>query len=140
MDNEDATREVASFYRGYIAAFNENDLDAYCDCFEPGSITIKAENRSIAGTVDGIRARAVELRDRLLTSGWTSTRVRRSRIWSIEPRLAVIVSDLERLGGDHIFEVARCIYSVSRTDAGWKIWSTTVSTAALEGSDGLLSA
>ena len=42
-DTSSIIAEVAAFYQAYIDAFNEGDLDAYCECFDTEGVFLKRD-------------------------------------------------------------------------------------------------
>lgn len=139
MDNTILVTEVENLYTTYIDAFNEGDVETYCDCFDEKSVMLKRDVFSVLLGGPELVQHAQALRQRLADSDWARTDVIRKHVWPIEPGMACIVADLSRVSrtGSE-YERARCMYLVVRRDTGWKIRSSTVSTQALSESDGLL--
>ena len=141
MDTATLVAEVEDLYLTYIDAFNEGDIETYCNCFDERSVMLKRDvfNVLVAGPALVEHARA--LRQRLSDSGWARTDILRKRTWPIEPGMACIVADLSRVSSSGVeYERARCMYLVVKRDTGWRIRSSTVSIEALPESDGLLGA
>src|SRR5690554_3885679 len=139
MDVAPLIREVEDFYLGYIEAFNEADVETYCNCFDEKSVMLKRDVFSVLPGGPGLVQHAQALRQRLAGSDWARTDIVRQHVWPIEPGMACIVADLSRMSESGAeYERARCMYLVVRRDTGWKIRSSTVSTQALPQSDGLL--
>lgn len=131
--------EVERFYRHYIDTFNDGDLQAHGECFDDTGVMLKRDLFNVLRAGPELQAHAHALRKRFLDSDWIRTEILASRVWLIEPDMAMVVADLGRVTrSDAEYERARCVYLVVRRQGRWKIRSTTVSIHALPTSDGLL--
>jgi hypothetical protein len=115
--------ELANFYRGYIDAFNREDLDHLLDCFavpyawvtgERGLGTVDSETdhqRAFSRIMIDIKAR-----------GWARSAIDQLRIWVIAENLGMILADYTRYKTDNsILEQGRACYTVRRDGKSWKM-------------------
>jgi len=114
--------ELESFYRGYIDAFNREDVDHLSDCFALPYAFITGE-RGLSVTADegahqGFFSRlAIDLKAR----GWARSAIDRLKTFLFADNLAMIVADYTRYKSDgSVLERGRACYTAQHNGKSWK--------------------
>lgn len=139
LDTSSITREIGDFYDRYVGSYNNGDLDRYCDCFGvPLSVVADAQSKVFTSAAE-VRESAEAQQRSFASSRWSHSVVLAKRVWLVNPELAVIVADLQRvdLSGE-VYQTGRCVYNVVRQNGGWRIVTVAQSVGGLPSSDGLL--
>ena len=117
------TKEMESFYRRYIEAFNSEELTGLAELFSYpwGSIGGRRGMLVIKDQADFMRAMGKSkgvLRDR----GWTRTAIDTIHAWPTADDLGLLMADFTRYREDgSVLERGRACYTMRRDAAAWKI-------------------
>jgi ketosteroid isomerase-like protein len=120
---EEITRELEAFYKGYIEAFNREDIDMFSETFAYPYAWVDGKHglRACANESDhqrGFGIIMIALKER----GWVRSAIDRLHAWPLAENLAMILADVTRYkSGDAILERVRACYTVRRDARGWKI-------------------
>jgi ketosteroid isomerase-like protein len=115
--------ELESFYRGYIDAFNREDLDHFLDCFAIPYAWVSGERGLTSTTTELDHQKAfsrvmIDIKAR----GWARSTIERFTAWVFAENLGMIVADYTRHKTDgSILEQGRACYTVRRDGKSWKI-------------------
>ena len=91
---EETVREVESFYRGYIDAFNREDVDRYTDAFAFPYAWITGEGGISTCANEGDHQRWLgRIMSALKERGWSRSGIDRMRAWPMAENLAMIMAD-----------------------------------------------
>ena len=124
MANADLlTKEMESFYRRYIDAFNSDELTGLAELFSypwgsiggrRGMVVIK-DQADFTGAMG--KSKAV-LRER----GWARTGIDTTRAWPTADDMGLLMADFTRYREDgSVLERGRACYTLRRDGGGWKI-------------------
>lgn len=117
--------ELESFYRGYIDAFNREDLDHFLDCFAIPYAWVSGDRglSTVTSEIDHQKAFSrimIEIKSR----GWVRSTVDRMSTWVFADDLGMILADYTRYkADDSILEQGRACYTVRRDGKPWKMVS-----------------
>ncbi|MHB2017060.1 MAG: DUF6841 family protein [Candidatus Xenobia bacterium] len=115
-------QDVESFYRQYIDAFNQQDIEGYARCFaipyafvRGGGLALCTDDRELKvlceQTFIGLRSR-----------GWERSEAKQLRVWLLEKNHAMIVADVWRFKSDgDVLEQGRFGYTAQHDGRNWKI-------------------
>jgi len=123
MTAEQISKELAAFYRSYIAAFNREDIDAFTESFAyPYAwITGRQGLGQCANESDHQRSFGKIMAD-LKERGWVRSEVDQLKAWALAEDLAMILADVTRYKADgSVLERVRACYTVRRETKGWKL-------------------
>jgi hypothetical protein len=116
-------QELENFYRGYVDAFNRDDLDQVLACFgiPYGWLTGERGLTVIASEGDhqnGFSRLMLELKQR----GWARSGVDLLKTWPLADNLAMTLADFTRYKVDgSVLEKGRACYTARRDGTSWKI-------------------
>jgi len=115
--------ELETFYRGYIDAFNREDVDHFAGCFAMPYGWVNGEKGLGAvadeGAHQGFFSRImIDLKAR----GWARSGIDQLKMWAYADNLGMIVADYTRYKADgSILEYGRACYTLKRDGKSWKI-------------------
>jgi hypothetical protein len=115
--------ELETFYKGYIDAFNREDIDAFAEAFAFPYAFITGDRglASCASESDHQRFFAKIMID-LKARGWARSGIDRMTAWAFADDLGMIVADYKRYKDDgSILEQGRACYTVRRDGKAWKM-------------------
>jgi ketosteroid isomerase-like protein len=120
---EEIVRAVESFYRGYIDAFNREDVDQYTDAFAFPYAWISGEGGiSLCANESDHQRWLGRVMSALKERGWSRSGIDRMRAWPMAENLAMVMADYTRYKSDGtILENGRACYTVRRDGKAWKI-------------------
>jgi hypothetical protein len=113
------------FYRGYIDAFNREDLDHFLNCFAIPHAWVSGERGlvTITSEVDHQKGFSRIMAD-LKSRGWARSAIDHFHAWALADQLGMILADYTRYKTDgSILEQGRACYTVRRDGEAWKIVS-----------------
>ncbi|HLW71948.1 MAG TPA: hypothetical protein VKS22_15145 [Candidatus Binataceae bacterium] len=114
--------ELESFLRGYIDAFNREDVDHLSDCFALPYAWVSGERGLTLTSDEGAHQRffssiTIDLKAR----GWARSAVDRFKTFVFADNLAMIVADYTRYKSDGaVLERGRACYTARRDGKSWK--------------------
>lgn len=117
------TKEMESFYRQYIDAFNAEELTGLAGhfSFPMGLIGGKRGMVVIKEPADFVRSMG-KTKDFLRHRGWARTGVDRVHAWPTADGMGLLMTDFTRYREDgSVLERGRACYSVRRDAGAWKI-------------------
>jgi len=122
-DAEQMVRELQDFYRGYIEAFNREDIDQYTQCFDYPYAWVSGERGLTACSSESDNQTFVsQMMIGLKGRGWLRSQTDRLQAWPMAENLAMIMADATRFKGDgSILERVRASYTLRRRDGRWRI-------------------
>jgi hypothetical protein len=115
--------ELETFYKGYIDAFNREDIDAFSEAFSYPYAFVTGERglATCASESDHQRFFGKIMSD-LKSRGWVRSGIDRVKAWPFADNLAMIVADYKRYKADgSILEQGRACYTVRREGKAWKM-------------------
>ena len=115
--------ELETFYKGYIDAFNREDIDAFTEAFAfpYGWITGDRGLATCASESDHQRFFGKIMSD-LKSRGWVRSGIDSMKAWVSAEDLGMIVADYKRYKADgSILEAGRACYTVRRDGKSWKM-------------------
>ncbi|MGH7843214.1 MAG: DUF6841 family protein [Candidatus Binataceae bacterium] len=115
--------ELESFYRGYIDAFNREDIDHFADCFALPYGWVTGE-RGLTVTADEGAHQSFFSRIMidLKARGWARSAIDRFKTFVFADNLGMIVADYTRYKSDGaVLESGRACYTLRRDGKVWKI-------------------
>jgi len=120
---EEIIHEVESFYRGYIDAFNREDIDQFTDAFAFPYAWITGEGGiSTCANESDHQCWLGRIMGTLKERGWNRSAIDRMRAWPMAENLAMVMADYTRYKGDDtVLENGRACYTVRRDGKKWKI-------------------
>ncbi|HXD91547.1 MAG TPA: hypothetical protein VNU00_10870 [Candidatus Binataceae bacterium] len=121
--SEEIGRELETFYKGYIDAFNREDVDHFSDCFALPYAWVTGERglTTVANEGDhqsGFSRVMINLKER----GWVRSAIDRFKAFVLADNLGMIVADYTRYKTDgSVLEAGRACYTLRRDGKSWKI-------------------
>jgi ketosteroid isomerase-like protein len=119
----DVAQELEAFYKGYIDAFNREDLDHFLACFAIPYAWVTGERGLLVTTTEadhqkGFSRIMLDIKQR----GWARSGIDRLKTWALAENLGMILADYKRYKADgSILEQGRACYTARRQDQSWKI-------------------
>jgi ketosteroid isomerase-like protein len=126
-DTEQMVREIEEFYRGYIDAFNREDIDLYLRMFDLPYVVVSGERAAVVVADEAARAKfytrmMVGIRDR----GWARSGIDLMRAWALGEKLALLLADVTRYrSDDSVIEALRACYTLRNDGKAWRIVALT---------------
>lgn len=120
---DEIVRELQGFYRGYIEAFNREDIDQFTQCFNYPYAWITGERGlTMCSSESDHQSGASQMMIALKGRGWARSQTDRLEAWPMAESLAMIMADVTRFKGDgSILERVRASYTLRRVAGGWRI-------------------
>jgi hypothetical protein len=118
-------QELERFYRGYIDAFNREDLDHFLNCFAIPYGWVSGERGLSVVANEGDHQKSfsrimLDIKQR----GWARSAIDRLKTWAMADDLGMILADYTRYKADQsVLERGRALYTVRREAQSWKIVS-----------------
>ncbi len=122
---EEVAQELQTFYKGYIDAFNREDLDHFLDCFAIPYAWVSGEHGLTVTSSESDHQRGFsKLMIGLKERGWARSAIDLLKTWALGENLGMILADYKRYKADNsILEQGRACYTVRRDGKSWKIVS-----------------
>lgn len=122
-ETEQLVREIEEFYRGYIDAFNREDIDLYLRMFDLPYVIVSGGR---APTVVADEAARQTFYTRMMSgiqsSGWARSDIDLMKAWPLGEKLAMLLSDVTRYKRDgSVLERLRACYTLRSDGKAWKI-------------------
>jgi uncharacterized NTF2-like protein DUF6841 len=115
--------ELETFYKGYIDAFNREDIDAFSEAFSYPYAFVTGERGLASCATESDHQRFFgKIMSDLKSRGWVRSGIDRVKAWPFADNLAMIVADYKRYKADgSILEQGRACYTVRREGKAWKM-------------------
>jgi hypothetical protein len=115
--------ELEAFYRGYIDAFNREDIDAMGAAFDFPYAWLSGERAMALCANESDHQRGFSrIMIALKGRGWLRSGIDRFTAWPLAENLGMIMADVTRYqAGDAILERLRACYTLRRDGKTWKI-------------------
>lgn len=115
--------ELETFYKGYIDAFNREDIDAFSEAFSyPYAFVTGERGLATCATESDHQRFFGKIMSDLKSRGWVRSGIDRVKAWPFADNLAMIVADYKRYKADgSILEQGRACYTVRREGKAWKM-------------------
>jgi NTF2-like protein (DUF6841) len=123
MTSDETCKELESFYKLYIAAFNREDVDAFSDAFAyPYAWITGRQGLSQCATESDHQRNFGTIMAGLKGRGWVRSDIDQLKMWPLAEELAMILADVTRYKADgSLLERVRACYTVRREGKTWKI-------------------
>ncbi len=123
MTTEQICKELESFYRSYIAAFNREDIDAFSETFTyPYAWVSGRHGLSECRTESDHQSSFGKIMADLKHRGWVRSDIDQLNAWPLAEDLAMILADVSRYKSDgSVLERVRACYTLRRDAGTWKI-------------------
>ena len=120
---EEISRELETFYKGYIDAFNREDLDHFLACFGlPYAWVTGERGLSITGSESDHQSGFSRIMIDVKSRGWARSAIDQLKTWALADNLGMIMADYTRYKADNaVLETGRACYTVRRDAGAWKI-------------------
>ena len=115
--------ELETFYKGYIDAFNREDIDMYTQTFAfPYAFIVGDKGLALCHDETGHQRFYTNISINLKERGWARSGVDQVKAWPYAENLAMILADVTRYRADNsVIEKVRATYTVRRDGKNWKI-------------------
>jgi hypothetical protein len=115
--------ELETFYKGYIDAFNREDIDMYTQTFAfPYAFVTGEKGLAVCKDETGHQHFYTTISISLKERGWARSGVDQVKVWPYAENLAMIMADVTRYRADNsAIEKVRATYTVRRDGKNWKI-------------------
>ncbi|MGH8336052.1 MAG: DUF6841 family protein [Gammaproteobacteria bacterium] len=115
--------ELETFYKGYIDAFNREDIDMYTQTFAfPYAFIIGEKGLALCHDETGHQRFYTNISINLKERGWARSGIDQVKAWPYAENLAMILADVTRYRADNsVIEKVRATYTVRRDGKNWKI-------------------
>lgn len=115
--------ELESFYRGYIDAFNREDLDHFLGCFGiPYGWVTGERGLTVTTSEDDHQSGFSRIMLDIKQRGWARSAIDQLKTWALGDNLGMILADYTRYKADgSILERGRACYTARRDGKAWKI-------------------
>ena len=115
--------ELEAFYKGYIDAFNREDIDMYSQTFDyPYAMILGDKGLALCRDEAAHQRFYTSLMINLKERGWMRSGVDQMKVWPYAENLAMIIADATRYrAGGSVIEKVRATYTVRRDGKNWKI-------------------
>jgi hypothetical protein len=115
--------ELEIFYRGYIDAFNREDIDMYTQTFAfPYAFISGEKGLALCHDEAGHQRFYTNISINLKERGWVRSGIDQFKAWPYTENLAMIMADATRYRADNaVIEKVRATYTVRRDGKNWKI-------------------
>jgi hypothetical protein len=115
--------QLEAFYKGYIDAFNREDIDAFSEAFSFPYAFVSGDRglSSCASESDHQRFFSKIMID-LKARGWVRSAIDSLKAWVFADDLGMILADYTRFKADgSVLEAGRACYTVRREGKAWKM-------------------
>jgi ketosteroid isomerase-like protein len=121
--SENIARELESFYKDYIDAFNREDFDHFSNCFALPYAWVTGERGLSTVADEGAHKNGFgRIMADLKARGWVRSGVDLFKAFALADNLGMIVADYTRYKKDGaILEQGRACYTLRRDAKSWKI-------------------
>jgi hypothetical protein len=115
--------ELETFYKGYIDAFNREDIDMYTQTFAfPYAFVTGEKGLAVCKDETGHQRFYTTISIGLKERGWARSGIDQVKVWPYAENLAMIMADVTRYRADNsAIEKVRATYTVRRDGKNWKI-------------------
>ena len=115
--------ELEIFYKGYIDAFNREDIDMYTQTFAfPYAFVTGEKGLAICQDESAHQRFYTNISINLKERGWARSGIDQLKVWPYAENLALIMADATRYRADNsVIEKVRATYTVRRDVKNWKI-------------------
>ncbi len=123
METEGLVREIEEFYRGYIDAFNREDIDLYLRMFDLPYVIVSGERPAAVVADEAAREKfytqtMIGIRNR----GWARSGIDLMKAWPLAEKLATLLADVTRYrSDDSVIERLRACYTLRNDGKAWRI-------------------
>jgi NTF2-like protein (DUF6841) len=116
-------KELETFYKGYIDAFNREDIDMYTQTFAfPYAFIVGDKGLAVCRDETAHQRFYTNVAIGLKERGWARSGIDQVRAWPYAENLAMILADVTRYrADDSVIEKVRATYTVRRDGKNWKI-------------------
>jgi ketosteroid isomerase-like protein len=124
MDNtEHLVREIEEFYRGYIDAFNREDIDLYLRMFDLPYVVVSGGRPATVVADEASRQTFyTQMMIGIQGSGWSRSDIDLMKAWPLGEKLATLLADVTRYKRDgSTLEHIRAFYTLRKDSKAWKI-------------------
>lgn len=115
--------ELQTFYKGYIDAFNREDIDMYTQTFAfPYAFIVGDKGLALCNDETAHQRFYTNISINLKERGWARSGIDQVKAWPYAENLAMILADVTRYRADNsVIEKVRATYTVRRDGKNWKI-------------------
>jgi hypothetical protein len=115
--------DLQTFYKGYIDAFNREDIDMYTQTFAfPYAFIVGDKGLALCKDETAHQRFYTNISIGLKERGWARSGIDQVKAWPYAENLAMILADVTRYRADNsVIEKVRATYTVRRDGKNWKI-------------------
>ncbi|MDO8434346.1 MAG: hypothetical protein Q7S58_18245 [Candidatus Binatus sp.] len=126
-NSEQLAREIEEFYRGYIDAFNREDIDLFLQMFDLPYVIVSGERAATIVADEAARQNFyTQMMIGIHNRGWARSEIDLMKAWPLGEKLAMLLADVTRYKRDGaVIERLRACYTLRHDGKTWRIVALT---------------
>src|SRR5882672_1214221 len=126
-DTASLVRGIEDFYRGYIDAFNREDIDLYLRMFDLPYVIVSGERAAVVVADEAAREKFyTQMMIGIKNRDWARSGIDLMKGWPLGEKLAMLLADVTRYRrDDSVIERLRACYTMRNDGKAWRIVALT---------------